>query len=120
VLIEVVVFWVVIVSVKYLVVFVGADKYVKSHIRGGRFFKVAAYVSGIYAVVAFPVPSVLVKDKMLICKTKAGNMHVSHHCINIMCVPCEGTVMMREGLSLTLTGSVSKPLKAAGEVTSWW
>jgi len=35
-------------------------------------------------------------------------------------VPCEGTVMMREGLSLTLTDNVSKPLKAAGEVMSWW
>ena len=37
-----------------------------------------------------------------------------------LCVPCEGTVMMRVGLSLTLTDNVSKPLKAAGEVISWW
>jgi hypothetical protein len=35
-------------------------------------------------------------------------------------VPCEGTVKMRVGLSLTLTVNVSKPLKAAGEETSWW
>ena len=41
-------------------------------------------------------------------------------CGNAMCVPCEGTVMMRVGLSLTLTDNVSKPLKAAGEVISWW
>jgi len=31
--------------------------------------------TGIYAVVVFPVPSVLVKDVKLILKTKAGNMH---------------------------------------------
>jgi hypothetical protein len=34
-------------------------------------------------------------------------------------VPCEGTVKMRVGLSLTVTDTVSKPLKDAGEVTSW-
>jgi len=36
----------------------------------------------------------------------------------LLCVPCEGTEMMRVGLSLTMTDIVSKPPKDAGEVMS--
>lgn len=49
-----------------------------------RWHKIAANGTGIYAVVAFSDPSVLVKDIKLNCKTKASNMHFSHHCMNAM------------------------------------
>ncbi len=48
---------------------------------------VAANGTGIYAVVAFPVPSVFVKDIKADFKSEAGNMHVSHHCMNTMLAP---------------------------------
>ncbi len=60
-------------------------------------------------------------DKKLSSEPKAETRYSSAPIAQMrMCVPCEGTVTMREGLSLTMTDIVSKPLKAAGEVMSWW
>ena len=41
--------------------------------------------TGIYAVVAFLVPSALAKDKLLNRKSKAGNMHVSPPFAKLLC-----------------------------------